>query len=141
MEIGTTATAATKILADALKLLNSLREQAQRTKDASLKAGLLEIYDHLLNLREIQIRLIEENAELNHGAKAPVPEIRQVGAANFYFLGDKGPYCQPCYDKEGKLRLLSPPEEWSDGIRRKCESCRRYFYEKPTDSSPYFTIA
>jgi hypothetical protein len=33
------------------------------------------------------------------------PEIRQVGAVNYYFVGDKGPYCQPCYDVKGKLVL------------------------------------
>ena len=64
-------------------------------------------------------------------AKPPEPEIRQVGAVNYYFVGEKGPYCQPCYDEKGKLIFLTPQQEWNGGIRRKCEVCNKFFYEKP----------
>lgn len=63
-------------------------------------------------------------------------EIRQVGAVNYYFAGDKGPYCQPCYDEKGKRIFLTPPQEWSGGIRRKCEVCNKFFYEKPMTDFP-----
>jgi hypothetical protein len=60
----------------------------------------------------------------------PEPELKQVGVSNFYFVGDKGPYCQPCYDGKGKLTMLTPPENWSGGVRRQCVLCGEYFYEK-----------
>ncbi len=68
--------------------------------------------------------------------KPPEPEIRQVGAVNYYFVGDKGPYCQPCYDEKGKRIVLTPPQEWNGGIRRKCEVCNKFFYEKPMTDFP-----
>ena len=69
-------------------------------------------------------------------AAPPELEIRQVGAVNYYFAGDKGPYCQPCYDEKGKRIFLTPPQEWSGGIRRKCEVCNKFFYEKPMTNFP-----
>jgi hypothetical protein len=63
----------------------------------------------------------------------PEPVLKQVGSANFYFDGDKGPCCQPCYDGQGKLTVLTPPENWNGGVRRQCVLCGKYFYEKPSN--------
>jgi TIR domain len=74
-----------------------------------------------------------------HGTTAGPPpelEIKQVGAVNYYFAGDKGPYCQPCYDEKGKRIFLTPPQEWNGGTRRKCEVCNKFFYEKPMTDFP-----
>lgn len=95
----TNASAATQILGNTLKALESLREQAQKSKDATLKATIIRFYDDLANLKSIVMRVVEENEELRHQLGSPKPKIRQVGNVNHYYIGDDdGPYCQPCYD-------------------------------------------
>ena len=62
-------------------------------------------------------------AELVESAK---PELRQVGAVNYYFVGETGPFCQKCYDGKGKLTMLTPQEDWNGGKRRSCVLCGFY---------------
>jgi hypothetical protein len=140
----TAAAAAAQILSDTMKALNALRERAQRSKDSDLKDRISTLYDNFLSLKEAILRMAEEITELKRKIvqqeqKAPEPELRQVGAVNYYFLGDKGPYCQPCYDTKQKLFMLTPVEDWNEGLRRQCLVCERYFYERPIDDRPAFT--
>jgi len=140
------ATAASQILSTSISALKEVRERAQRSKDNDLKERISAIYDSLLSLKDALLRLTQENAELRQRiaeletAKVSQPELRQVGACNFYFVGEKGPYCQACYDGKGKLTALSPQEHWNGGIRRQCVLCQKYFYEKPMDLCPRFVI-
>jgi hypothetical protein len=139
----TTVAAATTILANAMKALSSLREQAKGSKDAALKDNISKLYDSLLDLKEALIRVSEENSELRRiiteqASGAGKPEIRPVGAVNYYFVGDKGPYCQPCYDGKQKLVALTPAQESNNGIWRRCVLCQQYFWEKPENLSTAF---
>jgi hypothetical protein len=134
----TNVAAATQILANALKALDSLREQAKGSSDVTLKANISTLYDTLLDLKAAVLRVEDENTALKHRieelqrpSKKAEPELRRVGSANFYFDGDKGPCCQPCYDGKGKLTVLTEPEDWSGGVRRQCLLCGEFFYEKP----------
>jgi hypothetical protein len=139
----TSAAAATQIISNAMTALNAARERAKGSQDTDLKKHISELYDELLALKAVVIRLTDENHQLQRtivqqsrpGEKRE-PELRQVGSANFYFDGDKGPCCQPCYDSEGKLTVLTQPEDLNGGIRRQCVLCNEYFYEKPMDLSP-----
>jgi hypothetical protein len=71
-----------------------------------------------------------------HQAEAK-PEARQVGAVVYYYHGEKGPFCQVCFDKnDGKLVLLPQAQEWNGGLRRICAVCGNRFYERPMDNSP-----
>jgi len=136
----TSANAAIQILASAMKALNAAREHSRASKDTDLKADINTLYDELLALKEAVIRVTDENSELRGafaeqqarqaGTPPPKPELKQVGAVNYYYIGDKGPYCQPCCDGNGKLVVLSPPEDWNNGVRRQCPVCKEYFYEK-----------
>jgi hypothetical protein len=47
----TNVAAATQILANALKGLDSLREQSKSSKDATLKENISQLYDNLLDLK------------------------------------------------------------------------------------------
>jgi hypothetical protein len=134
----TNVAAATQILANALKALDSLREQAKGSKDATLKENISGLYDSLLDLKAAVMRVADENAELRgkveqleRSPEKPKPELRRVGSANFYFDGEKGPCCQACYDREEKLTVLTEPEHWNGGVRRQCLLCGEYFYEEP----------
>jgi hypothetical protein len=141
MSVITAATTATQLLANAMTALNAARERAKVSQDTDLKVHINTLYDELLSLKEILMRLTDENKELRHkiegqarvGAKSSRPELRQVGGANFYFDGEKGPYCQPCYDVKEKLVALTPAQDWNGGVRRQCLVCNKSFYEKPME--------
>jgi hypothetical protein len=139
MEPVTTVATATSILSNAMNAMKVLRERAQSSKDRELKDEISDLYDTLLSLREAVMRVAEENkelklriAELEHPAEVE-PELRQIGAVNYYFVGEKGPYCQPCYDGQGKLTMLTPSERWNGGVRRQCTLCKEFFYEQAMD--------
>jgi hypothetical protein len=130
----TSANAAIQILASAMKALNAAREHSKASKDTDLKADINTLYDELLALKEAVIRVTDENAQLRRALaqqaeKPPEPEPRQVGNVNYYFVGDKGPYCQPCYDVNHRLALLAPQVEYTGGRGRKCEACKTIFFE------------
>jgi hypothetical protein len=139
----TEANAATQILAKAFGGLGSLREQAKSSKDANLKENISKLYDDLLALKEVVIRVTDENAELKRAIARPAevqpkpaPERRQVGAVYYYFQGEEGPFCQPCYIMRAKLVALDAAFGWSGGIRRQCPVCKEFFYEKPMVTPP-----
>jgi len=122
------------LLANAMKALDSLREQAKGSKDTALKENISNLYDNLLDLKAAVIRVEEENSELRRALaqqaeRPPEPQPREVGNAIYYFVGDKGPYCQPCYDVNHRLALLSPQAEYAGGRGRKCEACKTVFFE------------
>ena len=118
-------------------LVRSLSQTFLDFRTASLKQREC-LYDEFLNLKEVIIRLTNE-AELK---RKPEPEIKQVGAVNYYFVGEKGPYCQPCYDGRQKLSLLTPTENQHGGVRRRCQVCHQSFYKKPPEGEgPAFGIA
>jgi hypothetical protein len=115
--------------------LNALRERAQRSKDLDIKDQINTLYDSVLGLKEVISRLTNENEDLRRQfeqQKRPpeVPKTTQVGDTNYYFKGDEGPFCQPCYDTKVKLVALLPSEPWNNGVRRACPVCGEYFYEK-----------
>jgi hypothetical protein len=130
----TTVGAALEILNKSWKALESIRERAQASKDITLKEGVGKLYDEFNSLRSVVIRLTDENTDLRRtisgGAKKPPePEIRQVGTANYYFVGDKGPYCQPCYDVTHALVNLTPQTSYAAGTGRTCLVCKTLFIE------------
>lgn len=111
-----------------------MRERATTSNDAALKGNISTLYDEFLALKEIIGRITEENAELRRtlaaqAEKPPKPEIRQVGETNYYFVGDQGPFCQPCYDGNGKLVNLMPRQHYAGGYGRKCQVCEKVFFE------------
>lgn len=135
----TVAAAAAQILSNTLSALNAVRERAKSSKDTDLKDHISTLYDSLLSLKEAVMRVTEENDELRRtiaqqAEEPPRPEPKEVGNTVYYFVGDKGPYCQPCYDVNHRLALLAPQVEYAGGRGRKCESCKTVFFE--TAGSP-----
>ena len=130
-----------QIVNNALGVLNAARERAKGSKDSDLKDHISTLQDSLLELKEVVRRLTDENDELRRMIAQlenpkEKPEIRQVGAVNYYFVGDKGPYCQPCYDVKEKLVALSPQQKGPSGaIHRDCLVCQLSFYETHVETS------
>src|SRR5215472_716732 len=132
----TSINAAVQLVEKAMSALNGIRERSRSSQDTELNAHISTLYDELFALKEAVIRLTEENEELRRELRRTAdekhkPELKRVGSANFYFDGDKGPCCQPCYEANGILTVLTEQEEWNGGIRRQCLHCKEYFYEKP----------
>lgn len=115
-----------QILTKTTEALNALRERAQRSKDIDIKDQINALYDNALALKEVISRLSAENRALHQHLESQQrpperPKIRQVGEVNYYFAGGEGPYCQPCYDKQGTFVALSPQETTSlSGLKREC---------------------
>jgi hypothetical protein len=81
---------ATQILANALKALDSLREQSKASKDSALKENISKLYDNLLDLKAAVLRAEEENSELK-------ARIRELGTAQ----ADPCPKCKKrCWQLE-----------------------------------------
>jgi hypothetical protein len=130
----TTVGVALDLITKASKALEAVRERAKTSKDVALKENISNLYDEFLDLKAMVLRLTEENFELRRviaeqAEKPPKPEIRQVGEANYYYVGDQGPYCQPCYDDKGKLVNLMPQQHYGGGIGRECRVCQNLFIE------------
>jgi hypothetical protein len=134
MSVTTATTIAAQVLSNTLAVLKTVREQAQVSKDAELKSRISSLYDSVLELKEAMMMVTDENNQLRHRIaqleKPPAgPEIKQVGLTNYYFLGEKGPFCQPCYDRTSKLVPLAPRDRYAGGMGRKCEVCNKVFFE------------
>jgi hypothetical protein len=134
----TAAAAAAKILDTALNLFKSAREQAKVSKDTDLKETISSLFDVVLDLKQAVLLVTEENNQLRAEREKSTeqPKRKQVGEAIYYFVGDEGPFCQPCYDDKKKLVALTPAEPWSGGIRRQCLVCHHFFHEKPMNLNP-----
>ena len=58
------ATTAIGLLKSTNEALSALRERAQRSKDLDIKEQINTIYDNVLQLKEVILRLLDENKEL-----------------------------------------------------------------------------
>jgi hypothetical protein len=113
MSVTSATTIAAQVLSNTLAVLKTVREQAKVSKDADLKSRISDLYDSVLSLKEAVMLVTDENnqlrAKIAELERPPSkPEIRQVGLTNYYFVGEKGPFCQPCFDVNGKLIPLTP---------------------------------
>jgi hypothetical protein len=128
----TAAATALQILNGTRTALQNMRERVEASRDYGLKESFGELLDDLSSLRSAVLQLIEENEALRSPQveTPPLPEIRQVGEVNYYFLGEKGPYCQKCYDGQGKLVKLDARVNYADGPGRKCVVCGTVFHER-----------
>ncbi|HYW39699.1 MAG TPA: TIR domain-containing protein [Terriglobales bacterium] len=126
-----------------LNLLNALSasneaQLCQLLSDIAKNQGLT-LQDASAYLRHVAaVKLLAD--DINSAPSIPVaaspiaqpgPEIRQVGTTNYYYVGNKGSYCQPCYDLNHKLITLMPGQDYLGGFGRKCEVCNKVFMEGP----------
>jgi hypothetical protein len=128
----TTAATALQILNGSWTAIQNMRERVQASKDNALKISFGGLFDDFNSLRVLVVKLSEENAELlaKWEGQRVQPELRQHGESNYYFVGESGPFCQPCYDKDRALRNLTPRKAFGSHVGRKCLVCQTIFTEE-----------
>lgn len=137
------ASFALSLIKTAGEQLNKLRERAQATKDLEIKEHVGNLYDTMNSLKEAFSRLGDENRELKQKLEEQQhppekPERKQVGEAVYYFFGDEGPFCQPCYDDKTKRVALTAQQRDEGGTFRRCLVCNHTFYETHVQHSPAY---
>jgi hypothetical protein len=133
----TTVSTAVQLLLSTRKALNEAREHAATSNDTQMRLLVNAAYDQMAALKEAVARVVSENERLSEriteleGAGEVRPEPRQVGQSVYYFKGEKGPYCQVCFDGKEKLVLLPQLHDWNGGLRRTCAVCGNHFFDVP----------
>lgn len=81
--------------------LHQLLEDISKELEVQLQSPSSYV-NHIATVKQLAERTSERPTTVAAIAtKPPEPEIRQVGAVNYYFVGDKGPYCQPAMTTKG----------------------------------------
>lgn len=101
--------------------------------DLIMKGSVIEAQEKIMEIREAAVQMQEENLKLRQQIKALEGEIAFRGKVAwekpYYWVEDNGkragPYCQTCYDKDGKLIRLQGGENgtWQ------CKSCKNSFFD------------
>lgn len=132
------ARTASENFANSLEAIKTVRASAQASKESDLKERISGLYESVLSLKEASLQPTEENLEqkqqieeLQRAHRAPQQMLRQLGSSNFYFVGEEGPYCRPCFDRSGTLTELSPSARLNGRVRRQCVLCEKCLYEQP----------
>jgi hypothetical protein len=110
----TNLAAATQILANGLRALESLREQSKSSNDSTLKENISKLYDTMLDLKSAVLRVEEDNAEL----RAKIRELENPAMGN---------PCPKCRKPGWQLESSRPDPEFGHlGAKRmsyKCSFC------------------
>lgn len=126
-----TALASIKTAIDLAKILKdsstTLAEAEQKLKLAEIISALADVK---MEMAEVQTLLVEKDTEIS-GLKQSL-EIKEslVYDPPYYWVegeGEKtGPFCQQCYDSNGKLIRL---QSWTTGYW-KCKTCNNDYKDK-----------
>lgn len=81
------------------------------------KADNLDLYKRMLELQTQVFALVEENRTL-HERLAMKEKLSFRD--NYYWIGDEGPYCSPCWDGAGKLVRIHKKK----GYNPICPNCK-----------------
>jgi hypothetical protein len=96
------------------------------------KVQNIELYKKLVSFQSEMFALQEENRDLKESIRQLQEKLnlkaKVVWQRPFYWMQDgderDGPYCQKCYDSEGKLVRLQRRES---GTEWDCLQCKSYF--------------
>ena len=110
-------------------MLKEARESAKRSDDHDLKDKLSEVFDSVLELKEVIGNLRDENAELRKRLEARANLKWDSRRQLYFFDGDPDPFCPACLDGVGKqVRLRG---EYGEGSRQPwrydCLVCKSHF--------------
>jgi len=104
-------------------------ETIKTIADLVQKAGRVDLYEQILNLREEMVELREENLALKAKLEKfqNAAEMKLVYFGNAYYKpedgGKKQPFCTTCWDAKREL-ITMRKEQRKDGIVNWCKICK-----------------
>jgi len=115
---------------DVLEWIKKASDLAVNARNVELQGAVLEIKREVLQLKEQNLQLRERNAELERRKVQPV-----VYKQPSYFQAkedgtEDGPFCQRCFDVDGKLVRTHDGEHYIAGPYRECKQCNTIVYTK-----------
>ena len=124
------ASTAVGLVNGALGIVKAAREAAKGSDDHDLKDKLSEVYDAVLELKEVVANLRDENTEL-HKRLETRANLKWDTRRKLYFADDDpDPFCPSCLDTNGRqIRLQPVYSEFSAGVfRYDCKTCQNHFF-------------
>jgi hypothetical protein len=123
------ASTAVGLVNGTIGLLKEARDAAKLSDDHDLKDKLSEVFDSVLELKEVIGNLRDENAELRKRLEAKA-NIKWDSTKKLYFAnGDHDPFCPACMDLHSRPVRLQPVHSGSDNriFRYDCKVCDNHF--------------
>jgi hypothetical protein len=125
------ASTAVGLVNGTIGLLKEARTAAKRSGDHDLKDKLSEVYDAVLELKEVISNLREENEGLKKRLETRT-NLKWDNTLKLYFAeGDTDPFCPACMDLNQKQIRLQPAYSGSrsEGLvwRYDCKICKNVF--------------
>jgi hypothetical protein len=121
------AATAVSMVNGTIGLLKEAKEAAKRSDDHDLKDKLSEVYDSVLELKEVIGNLREENADLRKCLQTRA-NLKWDSRRKLYFAeGDPDPYCPACMDLNGTQMRLQPEYFKGSLYRHVCKVCHNTF--------------
>ena len=122
------ASTAVGLVNGTIGLLKEARDAAKRSDDHDLKDKLSEVYDAVLELKEVIGNLRDENAELQKRLETR-SNLKWDTKRKLYFAeNDPDPFCPSCLE-HGGLQIRLHPDYVRPGIVWKydCKICKNDF--------------
>lgn len=121
------ASTAVSLVNGTIGLLKEARESAKRSDDHDLKDKLSEVYDSILELKEVIGNLRDENAELRKRLETKA-NLKWNSERKLYFAdGDPDPFCQACMDLNERQIRLQPVYLFGALCKYHCKVCNSDF--------------
>ncbi len=119
------ASTAVSLVNGTIGLLKEARESAKRSDDHDLKDKLSEVFDSVLELKEVIGNLRDENRELRKRLETRA-SLKWDSEHKLYFAdGDPDPFCPACMDLNGRQIRLQPAYYSSNVLwKYECKVCR-----------------
>jgi hypothetical protein len=123
------ASTAVGLVNGTIGLLKEARNAAKRSDDHDLKDKLSEVFDAVLELKEVVGNLRDENAALQKQLQTRAA-LKWDTARKMYFAeDDPDPFCPACLDVKGQQVRLQPVFAVNSRtiFRYDCKACMNHF--------------
>jgi hypothetical protein len=109
-------------MVDPLATAKEIGKLVKEYNDIPLKTKIVQLTDQIIQLQE-------ENRALKQRL-ANQDEMIPKGPNNYFYKGDRGPYCPTCWQRDNKPVLLPAVDKYITGSARRCTVCKEMFYDE-----------
>lgn len=123
------ASTAVSLVNGTIGLLKEARESAKRSDDHDLKDKLSDVFDSVLELKEVIDNLRDENDELRKRIKTRAALTWDSKQKVYLAEGDSDPFCPACLDLNGSAIRLQPAPSYGNNVlcKYECKVCKNGF--------------